>query len=87
MKYCPKCRSKIYVIYRHPDKEELMWKLMGYRDRYSSEKIERTKEEIQTLKDELEDETKKVRFFFCSKFPDCDFRVMDDGLGYLPIRR
>ena len=86
LKYCPKCQSKLDYIYQHPE-EEIMWKLMGYRDRYSDHKIERTKEEIKTLEDKLNDKTKEVGFFYCSKYPKCDFKVMDDGLGYLPIRR
>ena len=91
MKYCPRCRSKIKVDYRHPDWLELFWKIEGYateketngyiKFRRLNYKVERSPEEIQALKDELNDETKKVRFFFCTN-EKCGFSVQDDGLGY-----
>ncbi len=63
LQYCLKYQSKLDYIYEHSERDEIRWKLMGYRDRYSEVKIERSKEEIKTPKGELDDETKKFGFF------------------------
>jgi hypothetical protein len=86
LKYCLKCGAKLDYINQHPEAQKIRWKLMGFDDPTSAARVKRTEAEIKDLKDELNDETKKVRFFSCSN-PKCDFLVRDDGLGYQAVRQ
>ncbi len=72
MKRCPKCKSLVIIKYLHPDFEK------HRRYLYDKEyRLELPKDEIEKIEREIGDESKNIRWFFCT---ECLFKVEDDGM-------